>query len=183
MPLQEASARTLRHTRRIELNGYEREDGLWDIEAHLVDTKGYEFNNHFRGQIPSGEPVHDMWLRLTLDDTLTIRAVAACTDYSPFPSCPQAAPSYEQLVGMRIRSGWTETVRKTMGSARSCTHLYELLRPLATVAMQTIIPLRQRRKTSEPKQRPLLLNTCYGWRTDGEVVRELYPDWYQPLAE
>lgn len=183
MPLPEPKARTLRHTRRIELNGYERDDGLWDIEAHLVDTKGYAFRNHFRGEIPVGEPIHDMWMRLTVDDSLTIREVAACTDHSPFPSCPEAAPNYQQLVGMRIRSGWTDQVRQKMGLTAGCTHLYELLRPLATVAIQTIMPLQKRRQPHDPDKRPQLLDTCYGWRSDGEAVRERYPVWYRPPAE
>ena len=39
MPLPNPVPRKLMHTRAIECNGYEREDGLWDIEAHLTDTK------------------------------------------------------------------------------------------------------------------------------------------------
>lgn len=183
MPLPESTtARTLRHTRRIELNGYEREDGLWDIEAHLVDTKAYDFRNHFRGVVPPGEPIHDMWMRLTVDDTLTIREVAACTDYSPFPSCPQIAPNYEQLVGMRITTGWTDKVRAKMGLTGGCTHLYELLRPLATVAIQTIMSLRKHGE-SDPNKRPRLLDTCYGWRADGEAIRELHPAWQKSSQE
>lgn len=176
------AARTLRHTRRIELNGYEREDGLWDIEAHLVDTKAYEFRNQFRGEVPSGEPIHDMWMRLTLDDTLTIHAVAAHTSYSPFPSCPQVAANYQQLVGMKIRSGWTDRVRSMMGQVGGCTHLYELLRPLATTAFQTIMPLRKPKNT-DPERRPAMLDTCHGWRADGEAIRELHPVWYRAPKE
>lgn len=182
MPLPEPKpSRTLRHTRRIELNGYKRDDGLWDIEAHLVDTKAYDFRNHFRGGIPPGEPIHDMWMRLTVDDSLTIQAVEACTDYAPFPDCPQAAPNYQALVGMRISPGWTDVVRRKMGLAGACTHLYELLRPLATVAIQTIMPLRKRER--DPGKRPPLLDTCHGWRADGTAVRELYPTWHRPAKD
>jgi hypothetical protein len=177
MPLPESKPRTLRHTRRIELNGYEREDGLWDIEAHLVDTKAYEFRNHFRGPLTPGEPIHDLWLRLTVDDGFTIRAVEACTDYAPFPSCPEVAPNYQALVGMRIGSGWTDQVRQKMGLTGGCTHLFELLRPLATVAIQTIMPLRKR--DPEPGKRPRLLDTCYGWRAEGEAIREVHPAWHR----
>lgn len=182
MSLPEPAARTLRHSRRIELNGYEREDGLWDIEAHLVDTKAYDFSNHFRGEVPAGKPVHDMWMRLTVDDTLTIHAVAAKTDHAPFPSCPQIAANYDQLIGMQIRSGWTDRVRSKMGQVGGCTHLYELLRPLATTAFQTIMTLRKPKKR-DPKKRPPLLNTCHGWRDSGEAVKELHPHWYQDAQE
>jgi len=51
MPLPDGSPRKHAHTRAIEYRGYEREDGLWDIEAHMTDTKTYEFRNDWRGQI------------------------------------------------------------------------------------------------------------------------------------
>ena len=39
MPLPPPAPRDLKHTRTIVCQGYEREDGLWDIEARLTDTK------------------------------------------------------------------------------------------------------------------------------------------------
>lgn len=178
MPLSAPVARRHRHTRRIELNGYQREDGLWDIEAHLIDTKGYEFPNRFRGRIAVGEALHEMWLRLTVDDGLVIRAVEAVTDHSPFPECPRAAPNYQALVGLQIGSGWTDRVKQRMPSTSGCTHLFELLRPLATAAIQTIMPLR-RKDDPTGTRRPALIDTCLGWRADGEAVAAIYPDWHR----
>ena len=57
----------------IECRGFRRADGLWDIEGHLTDTKTYDFDTQFRGTVASGAPVHEMWLRLTVDDDLVIR--------------------------------------------------------------------------------------------------------------
>jgi hypothetical protein len=45
--------------------GYQREDGMWDIEGHLRDIKGYAFESEWRGKVEEGTPVHDMWIRLT----------------------------------------------------------------------------------------------------------------------
>jgi Protein of unknown function (DUF2889) len=39
MPLPASVPRDELHLRRIELRGYRRHDGLYDIEAHMVDTK------------------------------------------------------------------------------------------------------------------------------------------------
>ena len=33
------------HTRDIRCRGFRREDGLWDIEVTLEDTKTYSFDN------------------------------------------------------------------------------------------------------------------------------------------
>ncbi|MFQ5955759.1 MAG: DUF2889 domain-containing protein, partial [Kiloniellales bacterium] len=79
MPLSPAAAREPMHTRQIECRGYRRQDGLWDIEGHLTDEKSYAFHNQWRGEIASGEPVHDMWLRLTVDDDLLIHEAEATT--------------------------------------------------------------------------------------------------------
>jgi hypothetical protein len=181
MPLSAPAPRRHRHTRRIELNGYEREDGLWDIEAHLTDTKGYAFHSRFRGDLQPGDLLHEMWLRLTVDDSLTVRAVEAVTDNSPFPDCPAAAASYQQLVGMRIASGWTDQVKARIGATAGCTHLFELLRPLATAAIQTVFPLRS--KGDGEARRPMLLDTCHGWRAEGEAVRLLHPKWHRQESD
>ena len=41
MPLSEPTAREPLHRRTIDMVGYRRADGLFDIEAHLIDTKTY----------------------------------------------------------------------------------------------------------------------------------------------
>jgi hypothetical protein len=76
------------HHRRIDCFGYRRADGLWDIEGHLTDVKTYPFANRHRGEIQPGEPLHDMWLRITLDDHLTVIEAEAVTAAGPFAICP-----------------------------------------------------------------------------------------------
>ena len=45
MPLTPPADRKPMHTRRIRCEGFSRADGLWDIEAHLIDTKPYDMPN------------------------------------------------------------------------------------------------------------------------------------------
>ena len=71
MPLKPASERHLLHTRKIEANGYSRPGGLYDLEAHLVDTKTHTKESP-AGNRMAGEPIHEMWLRITVDESLTI---------------------------------------------------------------------------------------------------------------
>ena len=181
MPLPPPAAREHIHTRTVECSGYRRNDGLWDIEGHLTDTKTYTFENKERGAVPPGEPVHEMWIRLTVDDDLTIHDVETVTDYSPFMMCKEVAPNFKRLVGESIGPGWRRTVRQKVGGIEGCTHIVELLGPVATTAFQTIFPLKSREKpegaadTSGP---PRLLNTCHAFRSDGPKVREIWPDHY-----
>ena len=123
MPLSSAAPREHIHTRSIDCRGYRRSDGLWDIEGHLTDTKTYGFSNHFRGELAPGAPVHDMSLRLTVDDRLVIHAVEAVTESGPYEVCPSIAPNFQRLVGLRIYPGFQKQVRDLLGGVQGCTCL------------------------------------------------------------
>ena len=86
MPLSPPQERELLHSRDIVLRGYRRADGLYDIEAQLTDTKSYGSANRDRGYIHAGEPIHGMWLRLTVDEDRHIVACEAASDLPPTPS-------------------------------------------------------------------------------------------------
>lgn len=186
MPLSEPAPRDPFHTRTVTCRGYRREDGQWDIEGRLTDLKDYPFDNHWRGRIEPGDPVHDMWIRLTVTDELVVTAVEAVTDKSPFRICPDITPNFQRLVGLRIGPGWTRATHERLGRTEGCTHLLELLGPIATTAYQTVVPgqaqLRARRGDPEPerKGRPALLNSCHAFASDGEVVQRLWPEFYDP---
>ncbi|HWK45335.1 MAG TPA: DUF2889 domain-containing protein [Stellaceae bacterium] len=172
------AAREPLHTRTVECRGFRREDGLWDVEGHMTDVKSYAFDNYYRGRIEPGEPLHDMWLRLTFDDNLVIHAIEAVTDRAPYEICPAITPAFQKLVGERIGAGFTLRVRQLLGGTAGCTHLVELLGPIATTAFQTIAPLRKAKPPSVPPRRPVLLNTCHAFVSDGEVAKRLWPDFY-----
>lgn len=188
MPLSSPAPREHIHTRTIDCRGYRRDDGLWDIEGHITDVKTYGFGNHFRGEIASGTPVHDMWLRLTVDDRLTIHAVEAATDASPYAICPNVVPNFQRLKGLRIRPGFQRQVRELLGGTAGCTHLVELLGPVATTAFQTIFPYRDRQRRGEgsaahgaaerSRRKPRLIDTCHAFASDGEVVKHYWPEFY-----
>ena len=179
MPLSPPDKREPIHHRRIDCRGYRRKDGLWDIEGHLTDVKSYPFPNKFRGEIQPGDPLHDMWLRLTLDDELTVIAVEAATEAGPFAVCPAITPAFKSLEGLKIGPGWRRAVSKLLGGVQGCTHLVELLGPLATTAYQTIHTWNaQRSPRIENDRMPSHLNSCHALARDGEVVKEHYPRWY-----
>ena len=181
MPLPAATPREPIHRRQIECRGFRREDGLWDIEGHLIDTKSYAFKNEHRGEVRPGEPIHEMRLRLTLDDTLTIRAVEAATDHSPFAVCPAIIPNFQRLKGLSIAKGFNNKVRELLGGVEGCTHLVEMMGPVATTAFQTIFPYRNRMSAAEGKsadasRKPRLLNTCHAFAENGPIAQRLWPE-------
>jgi len=180
MPLSTSAPRKLMHTRRVECRGYLRDDGLWDIEGHLVDTKPFPMPNEDRGgEIAADEPLHEMWIRLTVDTDLVVHDVEACTDHSPYSICGNIVANFKALKGLAIKSGWTQKTRELLGGTRGCTHLVELLGPIATTAFQTVYPARAQRDTDRPvTRRPGLVDTCHAYSSDGPIVKRRWPQFY-----
>lgn len=154
MPLPSSTLqRTHIHTRRIVCEAYEREDGLWDVEANMIDTK-----THDTERARAGQPLHDMWIRLTLDTKFIIRGIESAMDAHPQPVCPHAVNPMRDLIGVKIGAGWQTEVRRRIGGALGCTHLRELLAPMATTAMQAMGGVLRARGTGQPRQGK---GTCY----------------------
>ncbi len=176
------------HTRTITCEGYSREDGLWDIEARIVDQKTYAVDEPYRGHRAAGEHVHDMRLRMTLDPAMVVREIDVATEHAPYSPCFTVAPAYKALIGKRIGGGWRKAVNEAVGGTKGCTHLKELLMPAATVAFQTMgswpkegqVATEQQPDTSRKK--PYFLEGCKAWASDSEVVKRLFPLHYKPRS-
>lgn len=180
MPLSEPAAREPMHRRQIDMHGYRRADGLFDIEAHLLDTKSYGFDNEERGFLPAGTPLHGMWIRLTVDEDLLIHACEASSDHTPYAVCPQAAPNFARLAGLKIGPGFNRAVNERVGGVMGCTHLREVLAQMATVAYQTLYPVRRakelvREEATGVRKRPNIIGTCHAYHPDSPVVKLRWP--------
>lgn len=177
--LSAAAPRKLLHKRSVQCYGYKREDGMYDIEGHLVDVKTYPIDDLDRSPIVPGEPVHEMWLRLTVDLDLNIVGAEAQTVWGPYSMCGDITPNFKRLEGLTIRSGFTLKVRELLGGTQGCTHLVELLGPIATTAFQTIYPDRARRdRAAGVRKRPALIGSCHAWAADSEMVAKRYPEFH-----
>ena len=187
MPLSKPVARTALHTRSIVCDGFEREDGLWDIEARMEDIKHYAFNNKLRGKVEPGEPLHEMYLRLTLNDDLVVQDVEALIDHFPFETCPSIGVDYRKLIGVKIGIGWRRAIKQRLGGKLGCTHLTELLPALATVAIQTMMPIIMKRRKlaaeasgdQAAESPPPMLDSCHSWAADSPNVKKHAPDYYR----
>ncbi len=178
MPLPiPAAERELVHSRRVSFESYRRADGLWDIEARIVDTKSRDFRLQ-SGMRPAGLPVHDMWIRLTIDERFDVVAASAASDAVPYPNgCEHVAPAYAQLVGLNLLHGFRKAVRERLGGVKGCTHLTELLGCFPTVAIQSFAGEPARAAHREHK--PFQLDQCHALESSSETVRRYYPKWYR----
>jgi hypothetical protein len=179
LPVTEVE-RELLHTRRVRYEGYKRADGLWDIEAHLTDIKNHDY--HLKtGVRRAGQPVHGMWLRLTIDRKLNIVDAVASFEAVPYPGgCETIAPAYRQLVGLNLVRGFRQQAKDLLGGVHGCTHLTEMLAGMPTAAIQSFAG--EMKEEQDDGSKPFQLDQCHALETSTETVRVWYPKWYRGKA-
>ncbi|MEP7327848.1 MAG: DUF2889 domain-containing protein [Betaproteobacteria bacterium] len=167
------------HQRTVTFEGFLRDDGLFDIDAHIVDVKDHRYQL-LTGFRDAGMPVHNMWVRVTVDKNFTIRAIEATTDDMPYPGvCDVIGPAYGKLVGANLVVGFRKHLHATMGGIHGCTHITEMLAYLPTAAIQTFAGLV---REDDGDEKPFQLDHCHALATDTENVRRYYPKWYRAPA-
>ena len=180
MSLSKAQPRKHIHTRTIRCDAYQRDDDLWDIEGIITDTKTYSFENLDRNGVAAGEAVHQMRVRLTINEDLVVQSAEAVTEAAPFNMCGNIAPDYAQLAGLKIGPGWRKNVTARLGRTHGCTHISDLvLGPLPVTAFQAVIPARRKRDNEAADgERPSTLDTCHALASTSPVVKRRWPEFY-----
>jgi hypothetical protein len=176
LPVTEVE-RELTHTRRVRYEGYKRSDGLLDIEAHLTDAKNHDYALK-TGVRRAGQPIHDMWVRITIDRSLTILDAMASSDAVPYPGgCEKIVPEYRRLIGLNLVRGFRKAVHTQFGSVRGCSHLTELLAGLPTAAIQTLAG-EMNEDGDQSGAKPFQIDQCHALESTTETVKVWYPKWY-----
>ncbi len=178
-----APERQLKHTRRIDVQIYARANGLWEVDAVITDVKTRDADLA-HGVRRAGEPIHDMLLRLVIDEAFNVLEAGSDTRAMPYPGeCDQLGDVYGRLVGLNLMKGFRFAVLERLGGVAGCTHLTELAQVLPTAVVQAFAGdvINTRGDGADAKQ-PFQLDRCHALRTDGNVVRSYYPRWYKPAA-
>ena len=183
MPLSPAAPRRHLHTRRTVFRGYEREDGLWDIEAELHDSKTYAHEGMENKWLQPGEPVHHMFVRASIDTDMTIVAIEAEMANAPFPECQSAREPMQGMVGKKMGPGLRQAIDAALGNVCGCAHLREMLFNMATAAYQSMSGWRQEQLGKLPATSPLRvmphhLHKCMAWDLNGTVVQRHFPEFF-----
>ncbi len=126
----------------------------------------------------AGQPVHSMWLRLTIDRDFNIVQAVASSEVVPYPGgCESIAPAYGRLVGLNLVRGFRRGVKELLGGVRGCTHLTEMLAGMPTAAIQSFAG--EMREEQDDGRKPFQLDQCHALETGTETVRRWYPKWYR----
>ena len=179
MPLPAPVPREEIHCRTIQMRGYRREDGLYDIEGRITDVKTHPFSSIGGRSVEPGSPLHDMWVRLVIDEDMLVIDVQAITDASPYAACPGAAPGLSAIKGERLAKGWRAAIAKKLAGVDGCTHIKELLKAMGSAAYQSLTPIRKAREAViHDKRRPASLNSCLAHASDGDLVLFRWPEFH-----
>jgi hypothetical protein len=172
------------HFRRIDMRAWRRSDGLFEVESRLTDQKPSDFLRPRTDKfVPAGQPLHDLGVRVVFDGDLTVTAVSTFTDAAPVEDCWDGGRALQAMVGVKMTSGWSKEVRERLSGARSCTHLRELLMPMATTAFQAIAGLRMNRpEPLDATGRPKKIDSCYAFGAERELVLRFWPEFYRGKA-
>lgn len=171
------------HRRQVDIRFYRRPDGLYEVEGRLVDTKNHAFRRQLAEEdSPPGSTLHDITVTLVVDDALVVQEASATMRTTPFGVCSGAEQTLDPLKGLSIGGGWNKKVRELLGGRASCTHIVELLGPMATTAFQGLAPQRLARLNdpANEDERRKRVDSCYAYAAEREVVLRLWPHLHKP---
>jgi hypothetical protein len=185
MPLSlSTTPRVLKHTRAISIAAFARDDGLWDFDAQITDTKTRDCKLA-SGMRMLGCPIHDLSLRVTIDTSFHVVDAVAVSDAVPYPGfCDTIGSDYKKLIGLNLLRQFRFGVNERMSGVKGCTHLNELAQLLPTAAIQAfagdVLDTRDGGDDTESSEQPFQLNRCHALRLDGPAVAQYYPRWAKP---
>ena len=176
-----ASERRLKHRRSIDVQIYARDEGLWEVDAHISDVRTSD-TQMATGLLPAGSPIHDMLVRLVVDEKFNILEAGAHSAAMPYPGqCDDYGDVYGRLVGLNLMNRFRHSVKERLGGVQGCTHITELTQVLPTAVMQAFAgEVIDTRGTGESAQQPFQIDRCHALRSDGVTVKTYYPRWYRP---
>ena len=109
---------------------------------------------------------------MTVSPDLEVVALEAVSDATPYDVCPEAAASLQTVVGMKIGSGWTYTIKRRLVGAASCTHLAEMLIAMGTAAYQTVVPYnRLNGRETEGFGLEKKVDSCYAYAAERPLMK------------
>ena len=132
----------------------------------------------------AGAPIHEMLLRLVIDEQMNILEAGSETSAMPYSGvCSEHGDAYAQLVGLNLLQDFRGAVRQRVGGTRACTHLTELAQVLPTAVVQAFAgEVIDTRGNAEGAGKPFQIDRCHALRSDAATVQQHYPRWYRPRA-
>lgn len=167
------------HSRSLDLKTYPLVEDRIIVEGWLKDERfkrGYGLD----GQMRKEGLVHHMAVRLLVGGMPpTILDAEAEMQHVPHELCHSTQDCVKKVIGLEIKSGFGEVVRKKMGGVKGCAHLAHLVMVMGQEAVHGY--WTHKLASKPPAPRPLeeikgfsyVINSCSLWREDGPLHRHL----------
>lgn len=182
-----ALKRQLKHRRQIDVQVFACGNGLWEVDAVLTDVKT-RIAHMAEGPRAPGTPIHDMLLRLVVNERLDVIAAGSESRWAPYAGIcdihgDEQGDAYARLVGLNLLQDFRKQLRQRVGGVLGCTHITELAQVLPTAVVQAFAgEVIDTCGTVEGAQKPFQIDHCHALRSSGEAVRLHYPRWYRTPA-
>lgn len=178
-----ATDRQLKHRRSIDVQVYACGNGRWQVDARLTDVKTIDVTLGGKPRV-AGDPIHEMLLRLVIDQSFNILEAGAQSLSVPYPGhCEGDLDRYGRLVGLNLMQGFRRSVHERLGGTQGCTHLTELGQLLPTAVVQAFAgDVIDTQQPAFGAAQPFQLDRCHALRADGPVVALHYPRWFRPSS-
>ena len=166
--------RELVHSREISIRTFDLGDHSILVEGCLIDHRYRPWPNEASEE---PKPVHHMVIRLKVKGPeMLIEQAEATMPYHPREECPVVIPWISNLEGLRITQGFSMKVKKAIGGTKGCAHLTSLVTAMGPSAVQgywAAYGVESERMSLHDEAVKNIINTCYLWREDGPLVKDL----------
>ena len=164
------------HTRQITVTTYDTEEASVIVEGVLKDDRLKEIHRPTGENVPPGT-VHHMIIRMKVNmPRLTIEDIDVDMPTVPHDECPETRNSLEPVIGMRVTSGFTNSVKDLVGGPKGCAHLVALLVSMASATVQGTWTAMSRKHNPATgymsKAMNAIVDTCRVWRADGPKLAD-----------
>jgi hypothetical protein len=166
--------KALVHDRKFSIKTYDLGKQRLLIEGRLLDQR-YRSRDNEDEELP--KVIHHMVVRLTVRGAeLLIEEAEAEMIRHPREECPVVLPWIRKLEGLKIAKGFTSKVKEIVGDTQGCAHLTSLVLSMGPSAVQgywAAYGVEREKISLRDEAVKKVINTCYVWREDGPLVKEL----------
>jgi len=167
------------HSRSISLSTYPHTDSEIITEGTLIDKSHKQIFN-IMGKIKKPGTIHHMVARLLIKgNPLRIIHAEAQMHHVPLDECRGTLDTLEKIIGIEVKSGFSNTIREIMGGKNGCIHLTHLVTVMAQEIVHGWLTHKRRERSSVPENidnftgNEFILNSCRMWAKDGPRWKSL----------
>jgi hypothetical protein len=162
------------HNREISIRTFDLGDHTILVEGCLID---HRYRPEEDEVLKESKLVHHMLIRLKIKGPeMLIEEAEATMPHHPREECPVVLPWIRKLEGSRIAAGFSMKVKRIIGNIKGCAHLTSLVTAMGPSAVQgywAAYGVESERMSLHDEAVKNIINTCYLWREDGPLVKDL----------